>query len=558
LAAEEAMAAAAIPKLRAAVTLWARDAQRSRLGGTWGSRGVAATSQVPALPPPEAVPCRRVVVTGLGLVTPLGATTAETWEGICSARSGVRPLAAEDLLPPADVFSLDQGLRDAIEGHSGVNLLRVLPSKTVASVPRMQVDRNSAEDVDLLGLPGYYRRGVLKRLTGEFDDGAKKYAAFVGYALSAAEQALGDAGWRPAEIGDAACLATATVIGSGIGSVQDIAGGGMLVWGGGFRKLAPHFVPKVLLNTPAGRVSMAFDLRGPNHSMSTACATGAHAVGDAFRMVQRGDCDVAVAGGTEASIDALSLSGFCRLKALSKRDPRDAARASRPFDADRDGFVMGEGAGMLVLEELEHAKRRGARIYAEVRGYGLSGDASHAVQPDPEGRGAERAMRMAIAQSGLEPSAYGYVNAHATSTPLGDAVEARTIARVFSSEASPREAAASTLVSSTKGAMGHLLGAAGAVEVALTVLALHHNAVPRTLNLDAPCGEVKAVLPLHGGEGGGEAAAARALVVGAAPCGGPDGEMGILRPESRLRAALCNSFGFGGTNACIALSVPPE
>jgi len=523
-----------------------------------GSRNWASSSA--SLPPPEAVPCRRVVVTGIGLVTPLGATTAESWEGICTARSGVRPLAAEDLLPPADVFSLEKGLRDAVESHSGVSLLRALPSKTVASVPRMQVDRNIEGDHDLLALPGYYRRGVLKRLTGEFDDGAKKYAAFVGYALSAAEQALADAGWHPAELGDAAALGTATVIGSGIGSVQDIAGGGMLVWGGGFRKLGPHFVPKILLNTPSGRVSMAFDLRGPNHSVSTACATGAHAVGDAFRMVQRGDCEVAVAGGTEASIDALSLSGFCRLKALSKRDPRDAARASRPFDAARDGFVMGEGAGLLVLEEREHAIARGARIYAEVRGYGLSGDASHAVQPDPDGRGAERAMRMAIAQSGLTPSTFGYVNAHATSTPLGDIVEARAIARVFGNALrGPSDPPSTTLVSSTKGAMGHLLGAAGAVEIALTVLALHHNAVPRTLNLDVLCDEVGAVLPLHVV---GEVPTAGAHVVGAAPVNGAgsgvaaEADRGLYRPPVPLRAALCNSFGFGGTNACIALSVP--
>lgn len=284
------------------------------------------------------------------------------------------------------------------------------------------------------------------------------------------------------------------------------------------RRLSPFFIPRILINMASGHVSMKYGFQGPNHAAVTACATGAHSIGDAARMIQFGDSNVMVAGGTESSIDALSIAGFCRSRALTTKHNSMPLEASRPFDCDRDGFVIGEGSGVLVLEELEHAKERGAKIYAEIRGYGMSGDAYHITQPHNDGRGAVLAMTRALKQSGLHPNQVDYINAHATSTPLGDAVEAIAINTVFSEHATSGALA----FSSTKGAIGHLLGAAGAVEAIFAILAVHHGIAPLTLNLNKPDPLFKDnFMPLTASK------------------------------EMPVRAALSNSFGFGGTNASL-------
>jgi len=299
---------------------------------------------------------------------------------------------------------------------------------------------------------------------------------------------------------------------------------GALLQSGNLRRLSPFFVPRILVNMAAGAVSMVHGFKGPNHAVSTACATGAHGIGDAFRMVQRGDADVMLAGGTESCVDAISLAGFGRLKALSTRFNDSPTTASRPFDRNRDGFVMGEGAGVLVLETLDHAKRRGAKIYAEIRGYGLTGDAHHVTQPPVGGAGAQLSMRRALASAGVVPKDLVYVNAHATSTPIGDAVEQTALAAVLGEEA--RQVA----VSSTKGAVGHLLGAAGAVEAAFAVLASSTGWAPPNVNLEDPD-------------------------VGFLP--------GLVRGEAvkvpvQEGFVMTNSFGFGGTNATLVFGPPPS
>lgn len=351
---------------------------------------------------------------------------------------------------------------------------------------------------------------------------ARRTAPFVFYALTAAAEALRDARWAPSTA--AAREATGVSIGAGMSCTADLAEAGALLAGGRLRRLSPFFVPRILVNMAAGAVSMAHGLQGPNHAPSTACAAGAHGVGDAFRAVQRGDADVMVAGGTEACVDAVALAGFGRLRALSTAFNAAPAAASRPFDRRRDGFVLGEGAGMLVLEELGHAVARGARIYAEVRGYGLSGDAFHVTQPEPGGRGAALAMARALAGAGVAAGDVCHVSAHATSTPVGDAVEQRAIAAVFGPAA-----AAAVAVSSAKGAVGHLLGAAGAVEAVFAALSVAEGWAPPTANLEDP-GET----PLGN------------LVRGAAQ-----------RLPAGPRAVLSNSFGFGGTNAALVLATPP-
>eukprot|EP00878_Enallax_costatus_P016015 GHUV01016791.1.p1 GENE.GHUV01016791.1~~GHUV01016791.1.p1 ORF type:complete len:312 (+),score=60.18 GHUV01016791.1:404-1339(+) len=304
----------------------------------------------------------------------------------------------------------------------------------------------------------------------------------------------------------------------------EIAEAGALITANKLRRVSPYFVPRILVNMAAGAVSISHGLQGPNHAVSTACATGVHCIGDGFRMVQRGDAEVMLAGATEACIDAISLGGFCRLKALSTGYNDTPEKASRPFDAGRDGFVMGEGAAVVVLEELQHAQARGAHMYAEVRGYGMSGDGHHITAPHPEGVGASLAMQRAMRGSGVSPDQVCYINAHATSTPVGDEIEQQAIMNVFGDEAVHR-----LFVSSTKGATGHLLGAAGAVEAAFTVLALKHGIAPPTCNLEQP---KPALLPQ--------------LVAGKA----------AELPQG-ARALMCNSFGFGGTNASILFSSPP-
>lgn len=335
-------------------------------------------------------------------------------------------------------------------------------------------------------------------------------------------QALQDANWKCSTDEDRA--ATGVAIGAGMSCTADLAEAGALLHQGKLRRLSPFFVPRILVNMAAGAVSIAHGLQGPNHAASTACTTGAHGIGDAFRMVQRGEADVMLAGGTESCVDAVSLAGFARLKALSTQYNNAPAAASRPFDKGRDGFVMGEGAGVVVLEELEHAKRRGARAYAEVLGYGLSGDAHHITQPPAGGVGAQLSMRRAMASAGVGPPDIAYVNAHATSTPIGDDVEQQAIAAVLGDSCS-----AEVAVSSTKGAVGHLLGAAGAVEAAFSVLALSTGWAPPTVNLSQPDPEL---LP--------------GLVKGAA-----------VRLREGRGAVMTNSFGFGGTNASLVFGPPP-
>lgn len=341
----------------------------------------------------------------------------------------------------------------------------------------------------------------------------RSVARFIGYALCAADEALKDAKWAPTEQEQ-----KGVSIGGGIGSITDVLEASQLICEKRLRRLSPFFIPRILINMASGHVSMKYGFQGPNHAAVTACATGAHSIGDAARMIQFGDSNVMVAGGTESSIDALSIAGFCRSRALTTKHNSMPLEASRPFDCDRDGFVIGEGSGVLVLEELEHAKERGAKIYAEIRGYGMSGDAYHITQPHNDGRGAVLAMTRALKQSGLHPNQVDYINAHATSTPLGDAVEAIAIKTVFSEHATSGALA----LSSTKGAIGHLLGAAGAVEAIFAILAVHHGIAPLTLNLNKPDPLFKDnFMPLTASK------------------------------EMSVRAALSNSFGFGGTNASL-------
>ncbi|PWA66521.1 beta-ketoacyl synthase [Artemisia annua] len=454
---------------------------------------------------PPFFPQRRVVVTGLGMVTPLGCGVETTWKRLIKGESGIRALSVEDLKmsgfdKDTQSYTFDQ-----------------LTSKVAAIVP---CGTNPGEFNEQSWLDSKHSKSI---------------ARFISYALCAADEALRDANWIPSEQEDKE--KTGVSIGGGIGSIGDILDASQLICEKRLRRLSPFFVPRILINMAAGHVSMKYGFQGPNHAAVTACATGANSIGDAARMIQFGDADVMVAGGTEASIDALSIAGFCRSRALSTKYNSTPQEASRPFDCDRDGFVIGEGAGVLVLEELEHAKKRGANIYAELRGYGMSGltllslvfiflggvgcafcDAHHITQPHADGRGAILAMSRALKQSGLSPDQVDYVNAHATSTPLGDMVEALAIKTLFSDHATSGALA----FSSTKGAIGHLLGAAGAVEAIFSVLAIRNGIAPLSLNLCNPDPIFeKAFMPL------------------------------VASKEMQIKAALSNAFGFGGTNAAL-------
>lgn len=421
---------------------------------------------------------RRVVVTGVGLVTPLGAGRESTWTRLLEGRSGL------GLIRHIDVDDL--------------------PSRIAGLVPRSDrpVDNGACCDLDLdRVLPVRERRAV--------DD-------FIVYAIAAADEALADADWSASDQQSAA--RTGIVVGSGIGGISAISATAVGLNARGPRDVRPLFIPGALINLAAGRLSIRYGFSGPILSVATACASGAHAIGDGARLVREGGADVVLAGGAEAPVCRLALAGFSALRALSTRFNDAPARASRPWDRDRDGFVMAEGAGMVVLEDYTHARARGAAIYAEVGGYGLSGDAHHITAPPPDGGGAARAMRSALEDARLHPHDVDYVNAHATSTPLGDDVELRAITRVFQTSID------SLSVSSTKSATGHLLGAGGAVEAAFCALAIRDGIVPPTLNLEHPPVDSQLNLtPLHARR----------------------------RP---VRAALSNSFGFGGTNACLVLT----
>jgi 3-oxoacyl-[acyl-carrier-protein] synthase II len=415
---------------------------------------------------------RRVVVTGLGLVTPLGVGIEHNWRRLLNGDSGV--IAIDD-------FAVAD-----------------LPCHVAARVPRGPLSAGSFDINEWVPVKEQ-----------------KKMGLFVAYALAAATQALADADWAPAD--DEQRERTGVMIGSGIGGLEEIADAALALQQHGPRRLSPFFIPSSLINLAAGWVSIRFGLKGPCHAVVTACATGSHAIGDAARLIAWNDADVMVAGSTEAAIGRLSLAGFCAARTLATVFNDDPPRASRPWDRDRDGFVMGEGAGVVILEEYDHARRRGARIYAEVLGYGLSGDAYHITAPSEDGNGAERAIRAALNHAGLAPRDIDYINAHATSTPAGDPVELMAVRRVFGAH-TPHGVS----MSSTKSAIGHLLGAAGGVEAIFSILALRDQVAPPTLNLDHPC---------EGAEG-----------------------MDLVPRQAKprpIRHVLSNSFGFGGTNAAL-------
>ncbi len=416
---------------------------------------------------------RRVVVTGMGIVSPLGVGVEPVWRRLLAGESGIR----------------------AIQSFDTANLT----CKVAGQVPQ-------GSKVD----------GKLDLAEWIAVKDQKKMDRFIHLALVAATEAIEDSGWVP-ETEEDRC-ASGVMVGSGIGGLPAIYEASVQVFEGKARRLSPFFIPSALINLASGQISIKFGFKGPNHAVVTACASGVHALGDAARLVMMGDADVMVAGGSEAAVCELGIAGFAASRALSTGFNDEPSRASRPWDKDRDGFVMGEGAGMVVLEEYEHARKRGAKIYAEVVGYGMSGDAHHITSPAEGHEGAFRAMQSALRHARMEPSAIQYVNAHGTSTPAGDDLELGAVERVFGDDAK------GLAMSSTKSATGHLLGAAGAVESVFSILAIRDQVVPPTLNLDEP---------------------SQASVID---------RVAKTAQERRVMASLSNSFGFGGTNACIIFS----
>ncbi len=413
---------------------------------------------------------RRVVVTGLGMVTPLGCGVEATWKRLIAGESGASRIERFDVSD--------------------------LPCKIACQVPKGD-GSNGSFNPDQWMEPKEQRK---------VDD-------FILFAMSAARQALDDAGWKPTSSDDQ--NASGVLIGSGIGGIEGIAETAITLKERGPRRVSPFFIPGRIINLASGYVSIAHGLKGPNHAVVTACSTGAHAIGDAGRLIALGDADVMVAGGTESPVNRIALSGFCALKALSTGFNETPTKASRPYDKDRDGFVMGEGAGVVVLEEYEHARRRGAKIHAELTGYGLSGDAYHITAPAPDGDGAFRCMNMAVKRAGISAAEVDYINAHGTSTPLGDEIELAAVQRMVGN------AAGRVAMSSTKSSIGHLLGAAGAVEAIFSILAIRDNVAPPTLNLDNPSVETPIDLVPHTAQ------------------------------KREINTVLSNSFGFGGTNASL-------
>jgi 3-oxoacyl-[acyl-carrier-protein] synthase II len=413
---------------------------------------------------------RRVVVTGMGIACPLGLGVENVWKRMLAGESGIGAIQS---------FDTSQ-----------------LPAKIAGQVPA--------------GTRAEGRLDVNEWINVKDQ---KKMDRFIQLALVAAEEAVHDAGWLP-EAEEDRCR-TGVMIGSGIGGLPTIYEASVLIKEGKTRRVSPFFIPSALINLASGHVSIRYGLKGPNHSVVTACATGVHALGDAARLIALGDADVMVAGGAEAAVSEIGMAGFCASRALSTGFNDTPTRASRPWDKDRDGFVMGEGAGVLVLEELEHAKKRGAKIYAEVIGYGMSGDAHHITAPTEDGDGAFRSMKAALASAGVTPGQVQYVNAHGTSTPMGDDIELQAVERLWG------DAAKGLAMSSTKSAVGHLLGAAGAVEGIFSVLAIRDGVAPPTLNLDEPSRE------------------------------SPIDRVAKQAQPRKIEVALSNSFGFGGTNASI-------
>jgi 3-oxoacyl-[acyl-carrier-protein] synthase II len=413
---------------------------------------------------------RRVVVTGMGMVTPLACGVEATWNRLVQGESGVRRIYSFDV---SDIASKIAGMVPYGDGSNGT----YNPDQWMEPKEQRKVDK------------------------------------FIVYAMCAAREALEQSGWQPKTTDEQ--NTTGVLIGAGIGGVEGIGETALLLKERGPRRVSPFFVPGRIINMASGYVSIEHGLKGPNHSVVTACSTGAHAIGDAGRLVALGDADVMLAGGTESPVNRISLAGFAAVRALSTAFNDTPTKASRPYDKDRDGFVLGEGAGVVVLEEYEHAKARGATIHAELIGYGLSGDAYHITAPAPDGDGALRCMQAAVRRAGIQPSEIDYINAHGTSTPLGDEIELGAVQRLVGN------AASRTSMSSTKSSIGHLLGAAGAVEAIFSILAIRDGVAPPTLNLDNPSMETPIDLVPH---------------------------------QARKRdvdIVLSNSFGFGGTNASL-------
>ncbi len=415
---------------------------------------------------------RRTVITGLGMVSPLANGVDATWIRLLEGRNAAARISA---------FEVSD-----------------LSCQIACRVPR-------GDGSDGTFNPDAWMEPKEQR---KVDD-------FIIYAVAAADQAIADSGWKPKTERDQE--RAGVLIGSGIGGLDGIEKTSLLLAEKGPRRVSPFFIPGRLINLASGHVSIKHGLKGPNHAVVTACSTGAHAIGDASRLIMLGDADVMVAGGTESPICRLAMAGFAACRALSTNFNHEPTKASRPYDRDRDGFVMGEGAGIVVIEELEHAKARGARIYAEIIGYGMSGDAYHITAPAETGDGAYRCMRAAVERAGIDPSDLDYVNAHGTSTPMGDEIELKAVERLFGN------ASGKLSMSSTKSAIGHLLGAAGAVEAIFSILAIRDNIIPPTLNLDNPSVETAIDLVPHQAK------------------------------RKPVNTVLSNSFGFGGTNASLIL-----
>ena len=420
---------------------------------------------------------RRVVITGLGLVTPLGIGIKRNWDALTAGRSGIGSIQSFDVSD--------------------------MPAKIAGQVPLGDTASGLFNADDWVPVKDQ-----------------RKMDTFIVYAMAASQMAIEDSGWQPESDEDRE--RTGVMIGSGIGGLPGLYDGFVTLYEKGPKRMSPFFIPSCLINLASGQVSIKHGLRGPNHAVVTACSTGAHAIGDAGRLIQFGDAEVMVAGGTEAAVCRIGMAGFAAARALSTGFNDRPTEASRPWDRDRDGFVMGEGAGIVVLEEYEHAKKRGAKIYAELVGYGMSGDAHHITAPAEDGNGGFRSMRNALKSAKLAPEDIDYINAHGTSTPLGDEVELGAVRRLFGDHATKLS------MSSTKSAIGHLLGAAGSVEAIYSILAMVHQVVPPTLNL-------------------------------ANPCAGAEG-MDLVPNQAKarpVRRVLSNSFGFGGTNASVVFQAAP-
>ena len=414
---------------------------------------------------------RRVVVTGLGLVTPLANGVEKTWERLLAGESGAGPITRFDASNVVTKYACEVPLGDGSDGTFNAD---------DTMVPKER----------------------------------RKVGDFILYGVAAADEAVRDAGWTPE--GEEDRLRTGVMMGSGIGGLSSIEETTLVIRDKGARRVSPFFIPGALINLISGQIGIRFGFKGPNHSVVTACSSGAHAIGDAARLIMFDDADVMVAGGAEAAICEIGIAGFNSCKALSTKRGDDPKTASRPYDADRDGFVMGEGAGAIVLEEYEHAKARGATIYAEILGYGLSGDAYHITAPSEDGDGGYRAMQAAMKRAGVTPDQVDYINAHGTST-MADTIELQAVERLLG------DAAANATMSSTKSATGHLLGAAGAIEAIFAILAIRDQVVPPTINLDNPAVDTQLDLAPN------------------------------KKRERQVRVAMSNSFGFGGTNASLCI-----